>query len=304
MMPIPSFELLFLPILRLGGDGKVRSMAEVRTSLAAEFKLTTAELSEMLPSGRIPRWNSRVGWASFHLMKAGLIEKPKRGYIVITERGLSTLSEHPSKINVAYLERFPEYVEFQNTTPARTEESAPVLQPSELAPPDESIDRAYQLLRAALASDLLATVKAGSPAFFERLVVELLLKMGYGGTHAEAGKAIGQSGDEGVDGIINEDRLGLDVIYIQAKRWEGSVGRPEIQKFVGALHGKRANKGVFITTSVFTPDAQDYVSQIVPRVVLINGRQLAEHMIDFNLGVATRATYDLKRIDSDYFLEE
>jgi restriction system protein len=170
--------------------------------------------------------------------------------------------------------------------------------------PEESIERSYEILRRSLASELLAAVKSGTPSFFERLVIELLLKMGYGGSHAEAGRAIGRSGDEGIDGIINEDRLGLDSIYIQAKRWEGTVGRPEIQKFVGALHGKRASKGVFITTGNFTADAQSYVTQIGSRIVLIDGAQLASYMIDFNLGVAPRASYEVKRIDSDYFSEE
>lgn len=172
------------------------------------------------------------------------------------------------------------------------------------ATPEELLDQAYQSIRAELASDLLNRVKQGTPAFFESLVVELLLKMGYGRSRLDAGKAIGASGDEGIDGIISEDRLGLDEIYIQAKKWESTVGRPEIQKFVGALHGKRARKGVFITTGTFSAEAKDYVSRIDPRVVLIDGRALAEYMLDFNLGVTPKATYELKRVDTDYFSEE
>jgi restriction system protein len=217
------------------------------------------------------------------------------------------LSEKPPRFNIALLEQYPEFREFRSisrkdnaatSSPASDDTHAP------LATPEELMETAYQGIRAEVMSDLLARVKAASPAFFEHLVVELLAKMGYGGNRAGAARAIGGSGDEGIDGIIDEDKLGLDTIYIQAKRWDGSVGRPEIHKFVGALHGKRAKKGVFITTGAFTADAREYVSHIDPRVVLIDGRGLVEFMLDLNLGVATRATYELKRVDSDYFAEE
>ncbi len=303
-MTIPDFETLLLPLLRLSADGKLRTMAEARDTLAQEFGLTPAELEERLPSGRIPRWHSRVGWASFYLMKAGLIEKPRRGHFAITEQGRVALAENPQRIDVQYLQGIPQFAEFANVVskdPESPEPDTPIIQDQS---PEEAIERSYEVLRRALAGELLTAVKSGTPAFFERLVVELLLKMGYGGSHAEAGRAIGKAGDEGIDGIINEDRLGLDSIYIQAKRWEGTVGRPEIQKFVGALHGKRADKGVFITTGTFTADAESYVSQIGSRVVLIDGAQLATYMIEFNLGVAPRATYEVKRIDSDYLREE
>lgn len=231
---------------------------------------------------------------------------PQARHLQITPRGRSIAAKPPARIDIAFLEQFDEFRTFRSA--ARGARDDVTVQANgalaDAETPEEVLERAYQSIRAELASDLLARVKQASPQFFERLVVELLLKMGYGRSRAEAGRAIGAAGDEGIDGIISEDRLGLDTIYIQAKRWEGTVGRPEIQKFVGALHGKRARKGVFITTGVFSADATDYVSRIDPRVVLIDGRQLAEYMLDLNLGVTPRATYELKRIDSDYFVED
>jgi restriction system protein len=251
--------------------------------------------------------DNRVAWAKSYLDHAGLLRSPRRGRFQITDRGRAVLQEAPPRIDTAFLERFEAFREFRRAA----ERAAPVgvqgapeegLQGSET--PEETLERAYQTIRAELATELLARVKASSPSFFERLVVELLLNMGYGRNRAEAGRAIGGTGDEGIDGLISEDRLGLDAIYIQAKRWEGTVGRPDIQRFVGALHGKRARKGVFITTGTFSAEAVDYVSHIDPRVVLIDGRRLAEYMLDLHVGVTTRATYELQRIDSDYFTEE
>ena len=306
-MPIPDFQSCMLPVLELAGDGKVHALSEAREYLARRFNLTEQELNELLPSGRQRRFNNRVAWAKVYLEQAGLLSTPRRGQFVITDLGRSLLLEKPSRIDIPLLERYPEFQEFRNAsrrgessgTPATVPES-----PTASVTPEELLETAYQSIRAELASELLSRVKAATPAFFEILVVELLLKMGYGGNRAEAGRAIGGIGDEGIDGIINEDRLGLDTIYIQAKRWEGTVGRPEIQKFVGALHGKRAKKGVFITTGTFTADAREYVSHIDPRVVLIDGRAVAEYMLDLNIGVTPRAIYELKRIDSDYFTEE
>jgi restriction system protein len=204
------------------------------------------------------------------------------------------------------LERYQQFLEFRNTS--RKENTTPAERDSysslQEATPEESLDSAYQSIRAELIIDLLNRVRQGSPGFFENLVVELLLKMGYGRNLSEAGKVRGGPGDEGIDGIISEDRLGLDTIYVQAKRWEGTIGRPEIQRFVGALHGKRARKGVFITTSSFSAEAREYVTHIDPRVVLIDGRELAEYMLDLNLGVSTKTIYEIKRVDSDYFSEE
>jgi restriction system protein len=274
--------------------------------LAERFGLTQAERDELLPSGRQRRFDNRVAWAKVYLQRAGLLKGPRRAHFEITERGLQVLSGRPDRIDIALLDQFQDFREFRSASrrvDETTEPAGAAVEPADETP-EERLEQAYQRIRAELTSELLARVKAGSPRFFEHLVVELLLKMGYGRNRAEAGRAIGQAGDEGIDGIISEDRLGLDTIYIQAKRWDGTVGRPEIQKFVGALHGKRARKGVFITTGAFSADAREYVSRIDPRVVLIDGRELAEYMVDLNLGVTEKASYEIKRVDSDYFVEE
>jgi restriction system protein len=202
------------------------------------------------------------------------------------------------------LEQFPEFVAFRELRHERPDEPAVTVNSSSDATPEEALDSAYQRLRLDLEAELLDQVKAASPSFFERLVVELLVRMGYGGTLRDAGQAVGKSGDGGIDGIIKEDRLGLDLIYIQAKRWDGTVGRPEIQKFAGALQGHRARKGVFITTSSFSADALEFTSRIESKIVLIDGAALAKHMIDHNVGVSTSRSYEVKKIDSDYFSEE
>lgn len=305
-MPVPDYQSCMLPILRLAADRKEHSLAEARDALAAHFGLSEAERDEILPSGRQRRFDNRVAWARVYLERAGLLASPRRAHFAITEEGLRLLAESPSRIDVALLERYPLFREFRDASRRANDEDSSVEVPAQTqgATPEEILEQAYQSIRAELATDLLARVKASSPAFFETLVVELLLKMGYGGNRSEAGRAIGRSGDEGIDGIISEDRLGLDTIYIQAKRWDGTVGRPDVQKFVGALHGKRARKGVLITTGTFSSEAKDYVSHIDPRVVLIDGRELAEYMLDLNLGVTPKAAYEVKRIDSDYFSEE
>lgn len=305
-MAIPDFQSFMLPTLTLASDGQVHTLAEAREVLAADFNLSDADRVELLPSGRQRRFDNRVAWAKVYLEQAGLLSSPKRAHFVITDRGSKLLAECPDRIDIGILERFDEFREFRSASRETTTGTA--LSNTDLvksgATPEEALEQAFQSIRAELTSDLLTKVKSVSPSFFETLVVELLLKMGYGRSRSDAGRAIGSAGDEGIDGIISEDRLGLDTIYLQAKRWEGTVGRPEIQKFVGALHGKRARKGVFITTGAFSADAKEYVSHIDPRVVLIDGRQLAEYMLDLGLGVSTRATYELKRIDSDYFAEE
>jgi restriction system protein len=304
---IPEFQALMLPTLALAGDGQVHSLAEAREVLAAHFGLSRADREELLPSGRQRRFDNRVAWAKVYLEQAGLLSSPKRAHFVITDSGRGLLAQHPAKIDIGLLEQFAQFREFQARSSSKDGDVGPAgttVNSKLAATPEEALDQAYQSIRAELTSDLLTKLKTVPPAFFETLVVELLLKMGYGRSRADAGRAIGSVGDEGIDGIISEDRLGLDTIYLQAKRWAGSVGRPEIQKFVGALHGKRARKGVFITTGTFSPDAREYVAHIDPRVVLIDGTQLAEYMIDLGLGVSTRAVYELKRIDSDYFVEE
>ena len=307
-MPIPDFQSFMLPVLVLASDGREHSLEEAREVTAREFNLTPEERNELLPSGRQRRFDNRVAWAKVFLEKARVLSSSRRAHFEITERGRELLAESPKRIDIPLLNRYEEFRSFRSTAPRN--ESAGNGAPSttdsdaQSRTPEELLEQAYETIRTGLASEVLARVKAAPPQFFERLVVELLLKMGYGGDRAEAGKAIGGVGDEGIDGIISEDRLGLDAIYIQAKRWDGSVGRPEIQKFVGALHGKRARKGVFITTGNFSAEARDYVSRIDPRVVLIDGRELASYMVDLDLGVTPKATYQVKRIDSDYFVDE
>ena len=307
-MAIPDYQTVMLPLLKFASDGRTHTFREAVEHLAGEFGLSPQERSELLPSGRQALFTNRVGWASFYLKKAGLLEKkPHRGAFSVTARGREVIAHNPDRIDNEFLERFPEFVEFRNQS-RRTRENGTVpvtdatTQPAET--PEEALESAYQTIRQGLAQELLARLQACSPEFFERLVVELLVKMGYGGSRRDAGERIGQSGDGGIDGIIKEDRLGLDVIYIQAKRWQGSAGRPEIQKFVGALQGQRARKGVFITTSSFTGEAAEYASRIDTKVVLLDGNAIANLMIDFDVGVAAGTPYIVKRIDSDYFEEE
>ncbi len=292
-----------LPLLKFASDGEEHSLRETIEALADEFNLTDEERSELLPSGQQAIFDNRVGWARTYLKKAGILESTRRGYYRITERGQQILRHKPSKINTAFLRQFPEFVEFQRTTRIGSEEAKDE-EVNETQTPEEVIEAAYQKLRQGLAIELLQMIKGRSPAFFERLVIDLLVRMGYGGTRKDAGEAIGRTGDGGIDGIIKEDRLGLDIVYVQAKRWDGVVGRPEIQKFAGALQGQRARKGIFITTSTFSQDALDYVARIDSKIVLIDGNMLAQLMIDHNVGVASVASYELRRIDSDYFTEE
>jgi restriction system protein len=303
-MPIPDYQTLMLPLLRFAADGSDHTTHEAVEVLATEFQLTSAERNELLASGQQAIFNNRVGWANSYLKKAGLLESPRRGALRITARGLQILGENPARIDVRFLERFPEFIEFRdasrNNRETTTTESVAITTEQT---PEEALELAHQSLRLSLAQDILSRILSCSPTFFERLVVELLVKMGYGGSRRDAGERIGQSGDGGIDGIIKEDRLGLDTIYIQAKRWQGSVGRPEIQKFVGALQGQRAKKGVFITTSSYTSEAIDYASRIDTKVVLIDGQLLANLMMDFDVGVSVSASYIVKRIDSDYFEE-
>ncbi len=302
-MAIPDYQTCMLPFLDNLKDGKEHTLRDAEESLADHFKLTPAERAELLPSGQQGIFKNRIGWARTYLKKAGLIEAPKRGIFKITDRGRTTIFSNPIRIDIKFLEQFPEFIEFREISKADNGTAAPIETTLSKTTPEEAIELAYQGLREQLAQELLSRILACSPTFFEQLVVELLVKMGYGGSRRDAGDRIGQTGDGGIDGIIKEDRLGLDTIFIQAKRWQGSVGRPEIQKFVGALQGQRAKKGVFITTSTYTADATDYASRIDTKVVLMDGKQLAGLMIDFDVGVAAAASYVVKRIDSDYFEE-
>ena len=304
-MAIPDFQSLMLPLLKVVADGREYRLRDAVELLAEEFHITDEERQQLLPSGRYPTFDNRIAWAKTYLKKAGLIDQPRRAFFQITERGREVLKTSPILINMKFLEQFPEYLAFKESSDqaeAQQQITSPIAVQNET--PEELIESGARTIRKELAEEILQRIKGCPPVFFERLVVELLVKMGYGGTRQDAGRAIGRSGDEGIDGVIHEDRLGLDVIYLQAKRWENVVGRPEIQKFVGALQGQRAKKGVFITISDFTKEAVEYVCNIDNKVVLINGALLANLMIDHNVGVSLAATYEIKKIDSDYFLEE
>lgn len=302
-MAVPPYQDLMLPLLKSAQDGQERSVDACGELLAAQFKLTPDDLKERLPSGKQTIFDNRVGWASTYLKKAKLLESPARGLLKITDRGLEVLSSEPSRIDRRFLTRFPEFVEFISQKRPEASEAVTQVdeQPDDQRTPEELLENAYQGLRRQLAHDLLDRIKKSSPKFFERLVVDLFVGMGYGGSRKDAGRAVGQSGDEGIDGIIDEDRLGLDKVYIQAKPWDNPVGRPVIQAFAGSLEGHRAIKGVLITTSDFTREARDYVDRIQKRIVLIDGQSLAKLMIDFNVGVNAGSNYEVKKIDLDYF---
>ena len=304
-MTIPDFQAIMLPLLQYASDGKEHSLREAITYLADVFNLSDEERKELLSSGQQAVFDNRVGWARTYLKKAGLFISPKRGFFQITDRGRDILIQNPSEINLKFLNQFPEFIEFKTTKKDNDKSEPEIIEISETTP-QESIEFGYQKIRKELELELLNRVKSCSPDFFfERLVVDLLVKMGYGGSRRDAGRAIGKSGDGGIDGIIKEDKLGLDIVYIQAKRWDNTVvGRPEIQKFVGALHGQRARKGVFITTSRFSQEAREYVSIIDSKIVLIDGQELAQLMIDNHVGVSTVSIYEIKKIDSDYFTDE
>lgn len=306
-MAIPDYQTLMLPVLKLASDGEEHKFSHAVELLADEFSLSAEERNELLPSGSQAVFNNRVGWARSYLKQAGLLASPKRGYFTITQKGIELLGKNLSRVDVSVLEQYPEFIEFRNRKKDKSEtdtqdETLAVSDSSQT--PEDALASAYNKLRKDLESEILTSVKEASPSFFERLVVDLLVKMGYGGNRQDAGKALGKSGDGGIDGIINEDRLGLDVIYIQAKRWEGSVGRPEIQKFAGALQGQRARKGVFITTSSFTKEAEEYASLIESKIILIDGDHLSRLMAEHNVGVSTVGQYEVKKLDSDYFDEE
>jgi restriction system protein len=294
-----------LPLLKFASDEKIHTLPEAVAYIASLFNLTEEEKKQMLPSGTQTIIFNRVGWAKTYLKKAGLLEDPKRATFRITKRGIDLLKENPPEINTKYLTRYEEFVVFQNNKSEKNKNKNVISEETQSnITPEESIEFGFQKLKDSVSEDIINKIKECSSNFFEKLVVELLVKMGYGGTLKEAGQVLGKSGDGGIDGIIKEDKLGLDVIYIQAKRWENVVGRPEIQKFAGALLGQKAKKGIFITTSWFTNDALDFVKNLDSKIVLIDGEMLTDLMIEYNLGVSTYKIYELKRIDNDYFVED
>ena len=300
-MAIPDFQSILLPFMRILEDEEEHSLSEVIDTLAGQFELSSEERKELLPSGAQARFDNRVGWARTYLKKAKLLESTGRGKFVITQRGLEVVKSNPTGIDITFLKRYPEFVEFQ-TMSRRKEQGQPDTVLDELSQtPEEVLETAYQNLRDKLAQELLAQVKSCSPRFFERLVIDLLLAMGYGGSRQDAGQAVGQTADDGIDGVIKEDRLGLDTVYIQAKRWNNVVGRPIVQAFAGSLEGYRARKGILITTSDFSKEALEYVNRIEKRIVLIGGQELAGLMIDYGVGVSEVASYSVKRVDLDYF---
>jgi restriction system protein len=301
-MPIPDFQSLMLPLMSLISDGKEHAVRDATLTIGQQFNLSESEWAEKLPSGRAPLFYNRLAWAKTHLKRAGLIDQPRRGVILISERGRQALLTQPNRIDLRFLEQFPQF-----TQPILTASSVVLDSTASVvnASPEEVLERAHAEISQELADELIETIKQCSPEFFERLVVKLLLNMGYGGSQIEAGKAVGRSGDGGIDGVINEDRLGLDAIYIQAKRWEGAVGEGPIRDFKGALDAKGAIKGVFITTSTYTPAAVAAAKNSRSyRIVLIDGVRLAQLMIEHGLGVSITATYQLKKIDSDFFADE
>ena len=312
-MAIPDYQTIMLPLLHYAEDEQTKQFRAAVAHLADHFGLNEEERRQMLPSGTQRTFSNRVGWSRTYMTKAGLLESPKRGWFEITDRGRELLAQNPKKLDVAALERFPEFLAFKalrHQKPVLTlegnEPSSENAYSASSGTPQEQLESAYQGLRDELAEEILATVRGASPEFFERLVLDLLVKMGYGGSRREAAQDTKRSGDEGIDGIIKEDRLGLDTIYIQAKRWKeaNTVSRPEVQKFAGALQGQQANKGVFITASSFTKEARDFASRISTKVVLIDGVQLADLMMDHGVGVTTESVYEVKRLDTDYFAED
>jgi restriction system protein len=298
---VPPFQDIMLPLLRLAAESlqplPVRSAIE---SLAQHFSLTEVDREELLPSGRQARFTNRVNWAASHLRKAKLLESSGRGLVTITDRGKDLLATKPAEINLKLLMHFSEFREFRE----RSDEEEQSTTPEPTDTPEEAIEKSYKALRNEIVEEILVRLKSCSPAFFEQIVVQLVVRMGYGGSLKDAGQAVGKSHDGGIDGVIKQDKLGLDVVYLQAKRWENTVGRRDVQQFAGALAGQQANRGVFITTSDYSSEAVAYAKQVAAKIILINGRQLAEYMFDHDLGVTSTLMLSLKKIDSDFFEEE
>ncbi len=304
---MPDFQSLMRPLLASLQDGDERSIKAVRAALADKFELSEQDLEEKIPSGRAKTFQNRVGWATTYLLRTGLLERPKRGSYRISDRGREVLEKNPDRVDLKVLSQFQEFHDFRQSAPAAPKDNGGEREDEvdENQTPEERVDAAHLELRRALVADLLDRIQDQSPDFFEQLVLDVLRAMGYGGRSGDSATRLGKSGDEGVDGVIREDELGLDLIYVQAKKWQNVVGRPEIQKFYGALHGQRATKGIFITTSSYSKEAMDYAQSVTPlRIILIDGRELARLMIDFGVGVAVMRAYELKRVDLDYFVTD
>ena len=309
-MAIPDFQSIMLPLVKLASDGNEHSQSEAIETLAQQFELNEQDRNEMLPSGKQRKFDNRVGWAKSYLQKAHLLTSAGRSRFCITERGIKVLKDGTTYINIKFLKQFPEFQIFRSPSDKEYKATENNYASQEIIEktsqtPQEILETSYQSLRQTLAQELLERIKSNPPKFFESLVVDLLVAMGYGGSRKDAGQAIGQVGDGGIDGIIKEDKLGLDAIYLQAKRWEGTVGGPAVQGFAGALIGKKARKGVFITTSTFSPQARSFASGTENlKIILIDGEQLAQLMIDHDVGVTEESRYIVKKVDLDYFGDE
>jgi restriction system protein len=306
---VPDFQTIMLPLLETLADQKEHSLRDLILQICNRFNLTEEDKNELVPSGVQTKIYNRVTWVMTHFKKAKLIVSPKRSTFIIAEKGLEIIKSTPERIDLKFLKEIPEYKQWtetyikdwQETHSSDRKDSVEDLETEKT--PEELLDYSYSQLKEELAIELIEKIKECSPGFFERLVIDLLIKMGYGGSRKEAGKVIGKSGDGGIDGIINEDKLGLDSIYVQAKKWEGTVGRPEIHKFIGALAGQGAKKGIFITTSYFTKEANEYQPKNDTKIALIDGKKLAELMIEYGIGVTIKMNYEVKKMDSDYFEE-
>jgi restriction system protein len=306
-MPIPDFQTLMLPVLEAAARGEVR-IADLTDNLANAFGLTPEERSTLLPSGRQMTLANRIGWAKTYLAKAGLVESKRRGYFNATERGREILAQHLNRIDIALLSRFPEFEQFKRASRKEQSDDSDISIVVEASnqTPDELLMATHQAIENSLRNDLLDRLIKASPSFFESTIVTLLLSMGYGGSREEAGRAIGRSGDGGVDGVVDQDPLGLDRVYVQAKRYQAAVaiGEPEIRGFAGSLQGVKATKGVFVTTSYFTPQAKAFAEKIERRIVLIDGELLAQLMIKHDVGVRIQQTIHIKKIDEDFFTSD
>jgi restriction system protein len=303
-MAIPKYDEMMLPMLRVLADGAEHSQRELAEQIADHFKLTPQERAERLPKVKATYLRHRLGWAGFSLRRAGLAESPRTGTLQITDEGRMFTATNPNQLRAADLKRFPAYAAFVERMKSEAEIPETKIETAHETP-EERMESAFAELRETLVTELRSKLADVDPFRFEQIVLDLLVAMGYGGSRKEAAAVTQKVGDEGIDGVINEDRLGLDVIYVQAKRWRAgtNIGRPEIQNFVGALAGKKAAKGIFITTSAFHENAREYVAGLHQKIILIDGRRLAELMIEHGIGVAEEHAYSVKKIDSDYFEE-
>lgn len=305
---IPDFQTIMLPLLKILQDGKEHSLRDIISKISDQFNLTEEERVQLLPSANQAIINNRVGWARTYLKKANLLETPKRAVLKITKDGINVLAKNLPRVDVKFLQTFPKFQEWIHSYATKTNDVEAIEGENKIEiqtgkTPEELLDYSYTQLKEELASEIIDKVKSCSPAFFELLVIDLLTKMGYGGSRKEAGEVLGKSGDGGIDGIIKEDKLGLDTIYIQAKRWDNTVTIHQVRDFAGSLLSKKAKKGIFITTSSYPASAREFVSSIEPKIVLIDGNELANLMIEYKVGISVKKVYEVQRLDSDYFEE-